>query len=104
MVEYTDVFILVVIAVYSLYSSRLTEYDEWYLKMKLGYAELYCVYSYIGEEFAPLFFSNEAGLSTKVAEQLIPTWAKFNGETIVLSPASLGVIKSNDSSVIEKKF
>ena len=27
---------------------------------------------FVGEEFAPLFFSNEAGLSTRVAEQLIP--------------------------------
>jgi hypothetical protein len=30
-----------------------------------------------------------AGLSTRVAEQLIPTWAKFNGKTTVLSPATL---------------
>ena len=42
----------------------------------------------MGEEFAPLIFSHVFGLSSTVAEQLIPTWAKFNGETTVLSPAT----------------
>ena len=46
----------------------------------------------VGEEFAPIIFSNVAGLSTRVAEQLIPTWAKFNGKTTVLSPATFSAM------------
>ena len=42
---------------------------------------------------APLIFSNVAGLSTIVAKQLIPTWAKFNGKTSVDSQATLGTMR-----------
>ena len=54
---------------------------------KLEYNEWSSLYSNVGEEFAPLLFSNVAGLSTRVAEQLIPTWAKFNGKTTIGSLA-----------------
>jgi hypothetical protein len=58
----------------------------------------------VGEEFAPLIFSNVAGLSTRVAEQLIPTWAKFNGKTTVLSPAMFtNIQKTASEALLETK-